>query len=123
MESGSQMTLEQFMPEIFQQPTRGVSDSHARISASQEDKSGFTETVQACFSELCTWLDKSRKQRNPLTCSLRMLRICLVLMEDGISPDFSLKWTGGVRCTMADSQFKRFRSRTKQRACVCCGIS
>ena len=95
MESGSQMTLEQFMPEIFQQPTRGVSDSHARISASQEDKSGFTETVQACFSELCTWLDKSRKQRNPLTCSLRMLRICLVLMEDGISPDFSLKWTGG----------------------------
>ena len=95
MVSGTQMTLEQSMPQISRRQTAGVSDSLARISASPDDKLGFTETVRACFSELCTWLDKSKKQRNPLICSLRMLRICLVLMEDGISPDFSLKWTGG----------------------------
>ena len=90
-----QMTLEQFMPPTSRQPTAGASDSLARISALPENRSAFTATVQACFSELCTLLDKPRKQRNPLTCSLRTLRICLVLMEDGISPDFSLKWTGG----------------------------
>lgn len=105
--NGSQMTLEQFMPEISRQPTHGASDSLARISALQENRSGFTGTVQACFSELCTWLDKSRKQRNPLTCSLRMLKICLVLMEDGISPDFSLKWTGGGY----DAQWQVLNSR------------
>ena len=93
--NGSQMTLEQFMPQIFRQQISGASDSHARISRSQESKPVFMETVQASFSELCTWLDKSKKTRNPLTCSLRTLKICLVLMEDGISPDFSLKWTGG----------------------------
>ena len=95
MGSGMQMTLEQYMPQISPPQIAGASDSPVRISASQENKSDFTGTVQACFSELCTFLDKPRKQRNPLTCSLRTLRICLVLMEDGISPDFSLKWTGG----------------------------
>ena len=89
------MTLEQYMPQISPPQIAGASDSPVRISASQENKSDFTGTVQACFSELCTFLDKPRKQRNPLTWSLRTLRICLVLMEDGISPDFSLKWTGG----------------------------
>ena len=93
--SGTQMTLEQYMQPISQPQTVGVSDSRARISALPESKSGFTGTVQACFSELCTWLDKPRKTRNPLSCSLRTLKTCLVLREDGISPDFSLKWTGG----------------------------
>ena len=52
-------------------------------------------SVQACFSELCTLSDSSKKKINPLTFSLRTLRICLVLMEDGISPDCSLKWSRG----------------------------
>ena len=93
MENGMQMTLEECMPETFQKPTAGASDFHAKISQSQENKSVFKETVQACFSELCTLSDSSKKKINPLTFSLRTLKICLVLMEDGISPDCSLKWS------------------------------
>ena len=93
MENGTQMTLEECMPETFQKPTAGVSDFLAKISQSQESKPDFKETVQACFSELCTLSDSSKKKINPLTFSLRTLKICLVLMEDGISPDCSLKWS------------------------------
>ena len=90
-----QMTLEECTPEIFQKPTDGASDFHAKISQSQESKPDFKETVQACFSELCTLSDSSKKKIDPLTFSLRTLKICLVLMEDGISPDCSLKWSSG----------------------------
>ena len=95
MENGMQMTFEECMPETFQKQIAGVSDSHVRTSPLQENKLDFKETVQACFSELCTLSDNSKKKINPLTFSLRTLRICLVLMEDGISPDCSLKWSRG----------------------------
>ena len=96
MENGMQMTLEECMPETFQKQIAGASDFHVKTSPSQESNLDFKETVQACFSELCTLSDSSKKKINPLTFSLRTLRICLVLMEDGISPDCSLKWSGGV---------------------------
>lgn len=95
MENGTQMTLEECVPMIFRKQTVGVSDSHAKTSQLQENNLDFKETVQACFSELCTLSDSSKKKINPLTFSLRTLRICLVLMEDGISPDCSLKWSRG----------------------------
>ena len=74
----------------------GQSSTTVKTSPLQENKSDFKETVQACFSELCTLSDNSKKKINPLTFSLRTLRICLALMEDGISPDCSLKWSRGV---------------------------
>lgn len=95
MESGTQMTLEDYMPKTFQEQIAGVSDSHVRTSPLQENSLDFKGTVQACFSELCTLSDNSKKKIDPLTFSLRTLRICLVLMEDGISPDCSLKWSRG----------------------------
>ncbi len=95
MENGTQMTLEECVPMIFRKQTVGVSDSHAKTSQLQENNLDFKETVQACFSELCTLSDSSKKKINPLTFSLRTLRICLVLMEDGISPNCSLKWSRG----------------------------
>lgn len=94
-ENGTQMTLEECVPMIFRKQTVGVSDSHAKTSPSQESNLDFKETVRACFSELCTLSDRSKKKINPLTFSLRTLRICLVLMEDGISPNCSLKWSRG----------------------------
>lgn len=94
-ENGTQMTLGECAPMIFRKQTVGVSDSHAKTSQLQENNLDFKETVQACFSELCTLSDSSKKKINPLTFSLRTLRICLVLMEDGISPDCSLKWNRG----------------------------
>lgn len=73
----------------------GQSSTTVKTSPLQENSLDFKETVQACFSELCTLSDNSKKKINPLTFSLRTLRICLALMEDGISPDCLLKWTGG----------------------------
>lgn len=95
MENGTQMTLEEYMPETFQKQIAGASDSHVKTSPSQENSLDFKGTVQACFSELCTLSDNSKKKIDPLTFSLRTLRICLVLMEDGISPGCSLKWSRG----------------------------
>lgn len=95
MENGMQMTFEECMPETFQKQTVGALDSHVRTYPLQENSLDFKGTVQACFSELCTLSDNSKKKIDPLTFSLRTLRICLVLMEDGISPDCSLKWSGG----------------------------
>ena len=95
MENGTQMTLEEFMPEISQKQTSGASDSLVRISQLQESSLDLLETARHSFSELCTFLDNSKKKRDPLTYSLRTLKICCLLMEDGISPDFSLKWIGG----------------------------
>lgn len=95
MENGTQMTLEECVPMISQKQTVGASDSLAKISQLPESNLDFKETVRACFSELCTLSDSSKKKINPLTFSLRTLRICLVLMEDGISPDCSLKWSRG----------------------------
>lgn len=96
MENGTQMTLEEYMPETFQKQIAGVLDSHVKTSPLQENSLDFKGTVQACFSELCTLSDNSKKKIDPLTFSLRTLKICLVLMEDGISPDCSLKWSRGV---------------------------
>lgn len=73
----------------------GQSSTTVKTSPLQENSLDFKETVQACFSELCTLSDNSKKKIDPLTFSLRTLRICLALMEDGISPDCLLKWTGG----------------------------
>lgn len=95
MENGMQMTLEECMPGTFQKQIAGVSDSHVRTSPLQENSLDFKGTVQACFSELYTLSDNSKKKIDPLTFSLRTLRICLVLMEDGISPGCSLKWSRG----------------------------
>ena len=94
-ENGMQMTLEEFVPMTYQKQTVGASDSLAKISQLPESNLDFKETVRACFSELCTLSDSSKKKINPLTFSLRTLRICLVLMEDGISPECSLKWNRG----------------------------
>lgn len=96
MENGMQMTLEECMLETYQKQIAGASDSHVKTFPLQESNSDFKETVQACFSELCILSGNSKKKINPLTFSLRTLRICLALMEDGISPDCSLKWNGGV---------------------------
>ena len=81
--------------------------SRVRTSQSQGNSLDFKETVQACFSELCILSDNSKKKINPLTFSLRTLKICLALMEDGISPDCSLKWSRGGY----DAEWKVFNSK------------
>lgn len=93
------MILEQCITSVLKKTTHMLQTEQlstiVKTSQLQESKPDFKETVQACFSELCTLSDSSKKKINPLTFSLRTLRICLVLMEDGISPDCSLKWNRG----------------------------
>lgn len=95
MENGMQLTFADYMPETFQELMCGASDSLAKTSPSEDTEKGLLETAQACFSELCTFLDSSEKSQSPLGCSSKMLKICLALMEDGTSPSFSLNWTRG----------------------------
>ena len=114
MENGTQMILEKYMPKASQTQTAGASDFHVRTSALQENKQDLKEIAQASFTELCTFLGKCQKKKNPMSCSLRMLKICLVLMEDGISPNFSLNWTGGG--TMQSGKFSILRISECHRA-------
>lgn len=95
MANGSQMMLEKCVQMTFLDQIVGASDSPAKTSASAENNLDLKEIAQVSFTELCTFLGKCQKKKNPMSCSLRMLKICLVLMEDGISPNFSLNWTGG----------------------------
>ena len=105
MESGLLPTLEECQQMTFLPQIVGALDFHAKTSAlpTQQEETDFKEIVQACFSELCTFLDKSQKKKDPTPYSLKMLEICLALMGDGTSPGFSLKWIGGG--TMQSGKF------------------
>ena len=65
MENGMQMTLEECMPETFQKPTAGVSDSLARTYPLQENKSDFKETVQACFFRVMYLIGQLKEEDKP----------------------------------------------------------
>ena len=82
-ETGSGMlpTLEECTQMTFLQPNAGASDFHARTSVSQENKSDFMETVQACFSELCTFLDSSKKKRDPINVFINCVLINLDIVD------------------------------------------
>lgn len=94
MASGMQMTLEEYMPEICPKQTVGASDFLAKTYQSAESNKGFTETVQASFSELLDFFKTSKKKIDLNGCSLKMLKICTLFMEDGILPESSLNWNG-----------------------------
>ena len=82
MENGTQMTLEECMPETFQKPTAGASDSLAKTYPLQESKPDFKEIVQACFSELCTLSDSSKKKINPLNRPLATIQFALKVFQE-----------------------------------------
>ena len=97
--NGTQMTLDGFTAETYRKQTAGVLGSPARTSALPESRKVLKEAVQACFSELCTLSDNSKKKINPMCCSLKTLKIFLALTEDLILRDFSFAWmkTGMTR--------------------------
>ena len=95
MASGMQMTLGEYMQGTFQEQIVGALDSPARTSPLPESSEEFKLIAQDSFSELCTLLGSSKKKRDLNGYSSRMLRICFQLMQDGISPDFSVAWTRG----------------------------
>ena len=83
------------------------------IGAESQPCEEFERIAQDSFSELCTLLGNSKKKRDLNGYSSRMLRICLALMVDGISPGFSVAWTrvgtmrSGRFSTLKISEFHR----------------
>ena len=78
-ENGTQMTLEQWLPQACQQQTVGVSGSHARTSALPENRQDSADTVLLCFSQLQGLLETQKKKIDPNTCLLRTWKTYLAL--------------------------------------------
>ena len=77
--NGTQMTLEQWLPQACPPLNVGVSDSHARISALQENRQDSADTVHLCFSQLQGLLETQKKKIDPNTCLLRTWKTYLAL--------------------------------------------
>lgn len=78
-ENGTQMTLEQWLPQACPQQTVGVSGSHARTSALPENRQDSADTVLLCFSQLQGLLETQKKKIDPNTCLLRTWKTYLAL--------------------------------------------
>ena len=93
MESGTQMTLEQWMPEACPKQIVGVLEHHVKILALQEKELDWTETDRALYEKfLDCWKNKKKKtDLNGL--SMKMLRECFLATEDSTICQSSLKWT------------------------------
>lgn len=94
MESGMQQTLQEFMPEIFQEQIAGVQDRHANRSAwpeKEKDSTGKADSLEKSSDCLMNY----QKKIDPNGLFMRTLKECLVQIKDGIMPQSSLKWTGG----------------------------
>ena len=87
-----QMTLQGFEQRTCQEQTAGALDSHAKISALQENSKVSQDSVLACFLQLQTLLEDKRKKIDPLTYSLKTLKTYLVLTEGLILHGSSWNW-------------------------------
>ena len=98
MANGSQMTLEDWNPEIFHTQTVGASVrpvSRSRLRGTERDS---TESL-GWFLKYSDSLPQYQKRIDPDTFSVKMLRVCYQATEDLISCGYSLKWTlGGTMC-------------------------
>lgn len=78
-ENGTQMTLEQWLPQACPPQTVGVSGSPARTSALPENRQDSEDTVLLCFSQLQGLLETQKKKIDPNTCLLRTWKTYLAL--------------------------------------------
>ena len=93
MENGTQMTLEQWMPEACPKQIAGVSERHARILALRGNEQDWAETDRALYEKfLDSW--KNKKSKTDLNgLSMKMLRECFLATKDSTICQSSLKWT------------------------------
>lgn len=89
------MIFEQLSLMTYPTQTSGVSASHARTSALQENKKACKKVSEAdCFTKLCDCLPAVGKKIDPDGYSLKMLKIYLALETDLTSRGCCLKWGG-----------------------------
>ena len=93
MGNGTQMTLEQWMSEVFPKQTVGRSEHRAKTLVSLENEQDLMGTEVASYEKfLDSW--KNRKKKTDLNgLSMRMLRECFLATEDSTIYQSSLKWT------------------------------
>ena len=107
-----QMTLEQWMPEIFLMPTAGASEAHAQASAKQEEEKDLMAHLASLKKSSGSYGTKNL-QIDPSGYSMKMLKECFQAIEDGTLPSFSLKWTSwgsivnGSCLTQKISEFRK----------------
>lgn len=95
MVNGVQMTLEQWMPEIFQKQIVGVSELPVRTSLLPEKEKALREIDHPSLENYLESLEKSGKKISLNGSSMKMLRECLAATEDLISCPYSLSWMWG----------------------------
>lgn len=95
MVNGVQMTLEQWMPEIFRKQTVGVSELPVRTSPLLEKEKALKETGHLSLERYLESLEKSGKRINLNGSSMKMLRECLAATEDLTICPYSLNFGGG----------------------------
>ena len=93
MESGTQVTLDQFAEMTFPEQTVGALERPAKTLALQESEQDWEETDRALYEKfLDSW--KSKKSKTDLNgLSMKMLRECFLQTEDSTICQSSLKWT------------------------------
>ena len=64
-ENGTQMTLEQWLPQACPQQTVGVSGSHARTSALPENRQDSADTVLLCFFAVTGLIRDTEEENRP----------------------------------------------------------
>lgn len=95
MENGVQMTLEQWMPQIFQKQTVGASERLVRTSQWPESGEDLKETDPHSLEKYLESLEKQGKRINLNGSSMKMLKECLAATEDLTSCPYSLNWMWG----------------------------
>lgn len=83
MENGTQMTLDQWMPEACPKPIVGVLDAHVRISLLQENEQDLTGTDHPSLEKYLESSGKKLNRIDPNGLSMKTLRECLVQMGVG----------------------------------------
>lgn len=76
MENGIQMTLEMWMPEVFQMQIAGASERPAKISPLQESERDLTEIDHLSLEKYLESCGKRGKKIDPNGLSMKMLREC-----------------------------------------------
>ena len=89
------MTLDQWMPEIFQKQTVGALEHHAKISQLPETEPDSMEIGHHSLERYLESLEKSGKKIGLNGSSMKMLRECFQATEDLISCPYSLSWMWG----------------------------
>ncbi len=65
MENGTQMTLEEYMPETFQKQIAGVLDSHVKTSLLQEKQLGFQGNRSSLFFRVMYLIGQLEEENRP----------------------------------------------------------